>query len=155
MIYLDYNATTPLDPQVADAMDPYLREHHGNPSSAHGPGRTVRAAVDRARDQLGRLIGCAAERIVFTSGGSEANNQALKGIAWARGSGHVITSAVEHPSVAKPCRWLEAHGFDRAVAPRTPGGAFGPAETWDSSGSSEAHGGGSRAPSPVSVLDVH
>ncbi|MCH7814810.1 MAG: cysteine desulfurase [Planctomycetes bacterium] len=115
MIYFDYNATTPLDPRVADAMEPYLREHHGNPSSAHGPGRTVRAAVDRARDRLGRLIGCAAERIVFTSGGSEANNQALKGVAWARGSGHIIISAVEHPSVANPCRWLETHGFDLTV----------------------------------------
>ena len=111
MIYRDYNATTPLDPRVADAMVPYLREHHGNPSSSHGPGRIVRAAVDQARRQVADLLGARPEEIVFTSSGSEANNHALKGVAWSRGQGHIIISAVEHPAVTAPCRWLEAQGF--------------------------------------------
>ena len=115
MIYLDYNATTPLDPRVADAMTPYLREHHGNPSSSHALGRTVRAAVDNARRQVADLLGASPGEIVFTSGGSEANNHALKGVAWARGSGHMVISAVEHPAITVPCRWLESRGFGLSV----------------------------------------
>jgi len=111
MIYLDYNATTPLDPRVADAMVPYLREHHGNPSSSHAPGRLVRAAVDRARARVAALLGASPEQVVFTSGGSEANNHALKGVAWGHGSGHLIVSAVEHPAITVPCRWLAERGF--------------------------------------------
>ena len=115
MIYLDYNATAPVDPRVADAMLPYLREHHGNPSSSHPPGRTVRAAVDKARQQVGSLLGTSPGEIVFTSGGSEANNHALKGVAFAHDQGHIIISAVEHPAIAVPARWLADRGFELTV----------------------------------------
>jgi len=112
MIYLDYNATTPPDPRVTEAIIPCLSEHHGNPSSGHGPGRAARAAVDQARQQLADLLGASPQEIVFTSGGSEANNHALKGVAWSRRSGHLITSAIEHPAIAVPCTWLQMQGFD-------------------------------------------
>lgn len=115
MIYLDYNATTPTDQRVVDAMLPYLREHHGNPSSGHALGRTVRTAVNRARTQLARLLDCDPAEVVFTSGGSEANNHALKGLAFARGSGHLVVSAVEHPAIAVPAHWLADRGFDLTV----------------------------------------
>ncbi|MHC4234713.1 MAG: cysteine desulfurase family protein, partial [Planctomycetota bacterium] len=128
MIYLDYNATTPLDPRVADAMIPYLREHHGNPSSSHALGRTVRAAVEKARRQVADLLGTSPERIVFTSGGSEANNHALKGVAWSRGSGHIIISAVEHPAISVPARWLKSHGFGLTVVGVDSTGRVDPAD---------------------------
>jgi cysteine desulfurase len=115
MIYLDYNATTPLDPRVVDAMLPYLREHHGNPSSSHAAGRAVRAGIDHARSQVAASLGASPEEIVFTSGGSESNNHALKGIAFARGSGHLIISAVEHPAITVPARWLAERGFELTV----------------------------------------
>ncbi len=111
MIYLDHNATAPLDTRVADAMIPYLREHHGNPSSSHAAGRAMRTAIDRARQQLASLLGASPTEIVFTSGGSEANNQALKGVAFARRSGHIIVSAVEHPAIGMPAAWLAERGF--------------------------------------------
>lgn len=111
MIYLDYNATTPIDPAVVDAMLPYLREHFGNPSSGHAIGRKAREAVDRAREQVADLLGASPEEIVFTSGGSEANTMAVLGTAH-RGPGrHVITSAVEHPAILEPCRVLEREGY--------------------------------------------
>lgn len=128
MIYLDYNATTPLDPHVADEMIPYLREHHGNPSSSHGPGRAMRVAVDRARQQVADLLGAWPGEIVFTSGGSEANNHALKGVAWARGQGHLIISAVEHPAITVPCRWLESQGFSLSVVGVDSAGCVDPEE---------------------------
>ena len=80
-IYLDYNATTPVDPAVAEAMQPYISLHYGNPSSAHVYGRATRDAVDRARRQVADLLGCTAEEIIFTGGGSESNNTVLKGVA--------------------------------------------------------------------------
>jgi cysteine desulfurase len=112
-IYLDYNATTPIDPAVADAMEPYLRAHFGNPSSDHAYGYRTRAAVQTAREQLAALLGAAPEEVVFTGSGSEANNLAIKGVAYAlraRGN-HLITSAVEHPAVAEPLRFLERQGY--------------------------------------------
>lgn len=112
-IYLDYNATTPIDPEVAEAMKPYLFEHFGNPSSSHRYGFQARQAVEQARSQVATLLGCSAEEIVFTSGGTESNNFAIKGTALAnrhRGN-HIITSAVEHPSVAEVCRYLQGKGF--------------------------------------------
>jgi len=112
MIYFDYNATTPVDPAVAEAMIPYLLEHHGNPSSSHAPGRRIRAAIDAARQQLADLLGASTDEIVFTSGGSESNNHALKGVAAKEGRGHIIISAVEHPAVAMPVRWLGEQGFE-------------------------------------------
>jgi cysteine desulfurase len=111
-IYLDYNATTPIAPEVAAAMRPCLEDLWGNPSSGHVYGRRARAAVEEARGQVAALLGCDSAEILFTGGGSEANNQAIKGIAEAmrpRGE-QILTLAIEHPSVLQPCRYLEAHG---------------------------------------------
>ncbi len=112
-IYLDYNATTPIDPRVAEAMLPYLHEHFGNPSSNHLYGSTTKKAVEKARKQVAELLRCRMEEIVFTSGGSESNNFAIKGVAEAyRHKGnHIITSAIEHPAVIEVCHYLEDKGF--------------------------------------------
>ncbi len=114
MIYLDYNASTPIDPVAVEAMLPFLREFHGNPSSAHALGRRVREAVEHARAQVASLIGAEPSEIVFTSGGTEANNMVIKGAARKRGGWgkHVITSLIEHPAVLEPCRMLEEDGFE-------------------------------------------
>ena len=117
-IYLDYNATTPIDPQVAEAMLPYVHGLYGNPSSGHPFGRSARAGVDHARGQVASLIGCSPDDLIFTSGGTEANNHAIKGVAWANPStdpggrrGHIITSNIEHPAVTEVCQWLEGQGY--------------------------------------------
>jgi len=111
-IYLDHNATTPVLPDVVDAMLPYLREHFGNPSSSHLYGQTAQAAVTRARAQVAGLIGCDENEIVFTSGGTEANNLAIRGVCEARDDRrHVVTTVIEHPATEKPCAWLEQHGW--------------------------------------------
>ena len=100
-VYLDHNATTPLLPAVVDAMLPYLREHFGNPSSAHPYGRRAREAVDRARAQVASLLACSADEVVFTSGGTEASNLAIHGTLAARPTRrHVVTTAAEHPATA-------------------------------------------------------
>ncbi len=109
-IYLDYNATTPVDPRVAEAMEPFLREGWGNPSSAHREGRVARAALDRAREQVASCLGCGPAEVVFTSGGTESNNLAIRGVVAAAGGGHVITSRVEHPAVLEVVLALEAEG---------------------------------------------
>ncbi|MBI3927684.1 MAG: cysteine desulfurase [Armatimonadetes bacterium] len=114
-IYLDNNATTPVDPRVARAIRPVLEENFGNPSSAHSYGRKARAAVTRAREQVAELLGCSADEIVFTSGASESNNLALKGAAFHRRGGHILTSSIEHPSVLGSCRFLEDLGFARTT----------------------------------------
>lgn len=112
-IYLDYNATTPVAPEVLDAMLPYLREEFGNPSSTHPYGRRARQAVERAREQVAALLGASPEEIFFTSGGTEANNLAIRGVAEARlGQRHIITSTIEHPATALPCRYLERQGWE-------------------------------------------
>ncbi|NUQ75212.1 MAG: cysteine desulfurase [Polyangiaceae bacterium] len=109
-IYLDHNATTPLLPEVVDAMLPYLREHFGNPSSGHVYGARARAAVARAREQVAALLGCDADEIVFTSGGTEANNLAIRGVTEAlERKSRVVTTVIEHPATARPCAWLEKH----------------------------------------------
>lgn len=109
-IYLDYNATTPVLPEVVDAMLPYLRDHFGNPSSGHALGRRARSAVDEARAQVAALIGAQADEVTFTSGGTESNNLAIRGSVEATGTRHVVTSVVEHPATERPCQWLEARG---------------------------------------------
>jgi cysteine desulfurase len=111
-IYLDHNATTPVLPEVCEAMLPYLREHFGNPSSTHVYGERAHAAVERARKQVAALVGAEPDEIVFTSGGTEASNLAIRGVAAARpGRRLVVTSTLEHPATAEPCRALEADGF--------------------------------------------
>ncbi len=112
-IYLDYNATTPIDPQVAQAMLPYVHGLFGNPSSSHGFGLEAREGVDYARCQVAELLDCSPEDLIFTSGGTEANNHAIKGVALAhrRRGNHIITSAVEHPAVTEVCRYLETQGY--------------------------------------------
>jgi cysteine desulfurase len=110
-IYLDYNATTPVDPRVAEAVAEATVELFGNPSSPHRTGRRAREAVDRARAQVAAAIGCAPDEIVFTSGGSESNNQALRGVLSARGGGGLVTSAIEHPAVLEPAIALEIEGL--------------------------------------------
>ncbi len=111
-IYLDHNATTPILPEVVEAMLPYLREHFGNPSSGHAYGQRARQAVERAREQVAALVGAAPSEIVFTSGGTEANNLAIRGATALSPRRHVVTSVVEHPATANPCRLLEIQGFD-------------------------------------------
>ena len=108
-IYLDYNATTPIDPQVLSVMFPYLQEHFGNPSSNHPYGLNAKEAVGEAREQVANLIGAEPDEIVFTSGGSESDNHAIIGASLAnRKKGrHIITSRVEHPAVLETCRYLE------------------------------------------------
>lgn len=110
-IYLDHNATTPLLPEVVDAMLPYLREHFGNPSSGHVYGARARAAVTRAREQVAALLGCDADEVVFTSGGTEANNLAIRGVTEAlERKSRVVTTVIEHPATSRPCAWLERQG---------------------------------------------
>src|SRR5205085_1035783 len=115
-IYLDYNATTPIAPEVIAAMQPFLAGGFGNPSSTHALGRAARAAIEDARSQVASLIGAQAADIVFTCGGTEASNAAIKGVAWnhgleVRATGHMITSVVEHPATLEPCRFLERQGW--------------------------------------------
>jgi len=113
-IYLDYNATTPHAREVVAAMRPYLEGRFGNPSSAHVYGRAAREAVELARKQVAAALGAQPDEIVFTSGGTESNNHALKGAALARREQgrHLITSAIEHPAVLEVCAFLEANGFE-------------------------------------------
>ncbi len=112
-IYLDYNGTTPHDPAVIEAMRPFLETEFGNPSSAHWYGIAPRRAVEKARGQVAALLGCSPSEVIFTSGGTESNNQAIKSTAgsrFARGA-HLVTSQVEHPAVLEVCRFMESHGF--------------------------------------------
>jgi cysteine desulfurase len=111
-VYLGYNASTSIDPAVAAAMRPFLDEEFGNPSSGHWASMPAKAALEQARGQVAALIGAAPDEIVFTSGGSEANNLAIKGTFFSlnRTGAHIITSAIEHPAVLAPCRFLERLG---------------------------------------------
>ncbi len=118
-VYLDYNATTPVAKEVADAMRPYLDHYFGNPSSVHSYGVKTKLAVEKARRQIAGLIDCDPSEIVFTSGGTESNNYAIKGIAFANKhkGNHIITSAVEHPAVFEVCSYLEKNGFEISTVP--------------------------------------
>jgi cysteine desulfurase len=111
-IYLDYNASTPIDPAVAGAMKPFLEDQYGNPSSGHWAAGAAKAGLETARGQVAALLGCQSDEIVFTSGGSEANNLALKGVFFARRDkgDHIITTRIEHPAIIEPCRFLERLG---------------------------------------------
>jgi len=111
-IYLDYNASTPIDPVVAAAMQPFVTGAFGNPSSGHWAGAPAKVALETARGHVAALLGCTEDEVVFTSGGSEANNLALKGLFFARKhtGEHIVTTQVEHPAVLSPCRFLERLG---------------------------------------------
>ena len=111
-IYLDHNATTPLHPEVLEEMLPALRENFGNPSSVHSFGRFARVQLDVAREKVAKLIGSHSSEIIFTSGGTEANNLALLGVAFKDKEKKIITSKIEHPSVLNPCRQLEEQGVE-------------------------------------------
>ena len=113
-IYLDFNASTPVAPEVADAMRPLLDGYYGNPSSAHWAGHSAYAALEAARHQVAALLGCAPDEIVFTSGGSEASNLAIKGAFFAARDGwnHIITTRIEHPATVQACRFLERFGAE-------------------------------------------
>ena len=117
-VYLDYNATTPVAPEVADAIEPYLREHFGNPSSSHIYGQRAKLAVEKARGEVATLIGAQPEEIIFTGCATEANNLAILGAARALGGKkHLITSAVEHPSVMQPILRLRDEGWEVSILP--------------------------------------
>lgn len=118
-IYLDYNATTPIDPEVVSAMLPYLQIHFGNPSSSYSIGRSNKEAVEKARAQVAGLINCQSEEICFTSCATESNNLAIKGIAWANSDKgrHIITSEIEHPAVTEVCKYLSLQGFEITYLP--------------------------------------
>lgn len=124
-IYLDYNATTPVDPRVAAAVLAALQDLPGNPSSSHRLGREARAAVESARSQVARLIGARAEEILFTGGGSESNNHVILGLAVGTPPErrHLVISAVEHPATVEPARKLEAEGWRVSVLPVNAQGA--------------------------------
>src|ERR1700756_1346060 len=129
-IYLDYNASTPVDPRVAAAMRPFLADHYGNPSSGHWAATAGKAALDSSRGQVAALLGCHDDEVVFTSGGSEANNLALKGAFLAlRDKGeHIITTAIEHPAIVEPCRFLERLGAQVTYLPVDGTGRIDPAD---------------------------
>lgn len=127
-IYLDNNASTPVDPRVRAAMLPWLQDMTGNPSSAHAWGRRALQAVESARAQVAGFLGCDADEIVLTGGGSEACNLAVKGCAWARQDAgrHLVVSALEHPAVSEPARWLARQGWRLDLVPATASGAVDP-----------------------------
>ena len=118
-IYLDYAATTPVDAEVIEAMLPYFRDTFGNPSSIHSFGQQARSAVEDAREKVASFLGAKPAEIIFTSGGTESNNFAIKGVAWAnrKKGNHIITSAIEHHAVMEPCHFLEREGFEVTFLP--------------------------------------
>src|SRR6187455_1199213 len=112
-VYFDYNATTPLAPEVTEAMRPFMEQVYGNPSVPHWAGERARRAIDHARSQVASLLNCAADEVVFTSGGTEANNSALAGVFFRSTKStppHFIISSVEHPSISKAASFLEKLG---------------------------------------------
>lgn len=127
-IYLDHNATTALHPGVLAAMEPYLTQHWGNPSSLYRPGREARAAVERARRRIADCLGCGPDEIVFTAGGTEADNLALRGTTRVRRTQgrHIVTSAIEHHAVLHTCTSLERDGFQVTFLPVCPDGRVDP-----------------------------
>lgn len=129
-VYLDHSATTPVDQKVLEAMLPFFSMDFGNPNSLHAWGRKARQAVDQARDEVSRLINAEPSEIIFTGGGSEADNIAIKGVAFAKKDKgrHIITSAIEHHAVLDTCKWLEKEGFDITILPVDEYGTIRPEE---------------------------
>ncbi|MDQ1278512.1 MAG: cysteine desulfurase, partial [Thermodesulfobacteriota bacterium] len=127
-VYFDYGATTPCDPEVVAAMLPYFSDRFGNPSSMHAFGQEAKGAVEEAREGIAAFLGAAPGEIVFTSGGTESNNMAVKGAAYARrGKGnHIITSQIEHHAVLEPCHFLEQEGFEVTILPVDGDGLINP-----------------------------
>ena len=132
-IYLDYNATTPIDPQVGEAMLPFVHGLFGNPSSGHSFGMAAREGVDAARRQVAGMLGCAVDDLIFTSGGTEANNHAIRGVvsAYRQRGDHIITTAVEHPAVTEVCRYLEQYGIRTTYLPVDEHGMVDPQQVED------------------------
>jgi len=130
IIYLDHAATTPVKPVVMDAMRPYFTEHFGNPSSIYGIARDSKKAIETARAQVAKVLGAAPDEIYFTSGGSESDNWAIKGVAFAnrKKGNHIITSAIEHHAVLHTCRYLEKEGFSVTYLPVDSSGLVDPQE---------------------------
>ena len=118
-IYLDNNATTPIDPAVRAAMLPFLDEHFGNPSSTHAYGKAAHRAIDKARGQMASLLGALPSEIVFTGGGTEASNQVINGVMLGgdRHGNHVVTSSIEHPATYKPCKYVQSLGCEVTIVP--------------------------------------
>ena len=116
-VYLDHAATTPADEEVLEEMLPYFTKKYGNASSLHSFGREARDAIERSRERVAELIGAESEEIIFTAGGTESDNIAIKGIAFRKGKGHIITSQIEHPAVMATCQHLEKKGFDVTYLP--------------------------------------
>lgn len=116
-IYLDYNATTPIAPSVVEMMNPFLSGHYGNPSSSHSMGRAAKEAIEDSRVKVAGLLGCDRDEIVFTSGGTESNNLAIKGtmLQWAPKDAHLVISAIEHPAVVAPAKFLERLGYEVTI----------------------------------------
>lgn len=127
-VYLDHNGSAPLAPEVVEAMRPWFERCTGNPASGHIYGRKGKEAIEQSRASVARLLGCTPEEIIFTSGGTESDNLAIRGVAeWSelhgpKGKGHLVTSAIEHPAVLNPCRALERRGFGLTVAKVDPFG---------------------------------
>jgi len=130
VIYLDHNATTPIDKSVAAAMQPFINDHFGNPSSSHQYGITARKAVDKSRQQVATFLNAKPTEIIFTSGGSESNNMIIKGVAhsFAKKGKHIITSQIEHPAVINPCKFLERNGYSITYLPVDRYGAVLPSD---------------------------
>ncbi len=127
-IYLDYNASTPVDPRVLEEMLPYLKDRYGNPSSTHAFGAACRAGIEQARERVALLLGCRAEEVIFTSGATESNNMVIQGVAAASPAGsRIITSSIEHPAVLEPCRYLERRGYAVTYLPVDRQGMVDPA----------------------------
>ncbi|MGE5172634.1 MAG: cysteine desulfurase family protein [Betaproteobacteria bacterium] len=128
-IYLDYNASTPVDPKVLEEMLPYLKQKYGNPSSAHSFGVACRAGIEQARERLAILLRCEASEIIFTSGATESNNMVIQGIAaMSPADSHIITSQIEHPAVLEPCRHLARRGYAVTYLPVDRYGMVNPAD---------------------------
>lgn len=111
IIYLDHAATTYIDPRVKEAMDPYFEDVYGNPGSLHQIGLRAREVIDKSKETIAKIINCQSKEIIFTSGGTESINLAIKGVAFRKGEGHIITSKIEHPAVLETCHYLEQKGF--------------------------------------------